>query len=317
MRPVPPLREVGDVAHDIHVERHPPDRAIAEIAARQHSVVARRQLVRLGLGRGAIAHRVRVGRLFVVHTGVYCVGNPRPTGRALSMAAVLRCGPGALLSHRSAADLWALLEYAGSYFDVTVPRGGRRPRDGVRLHRPNVLRPEDRAVVEGIPVTGVARTLVDLASVVNARRLRRAVEEADRRRLFDLRAIVPLLTPGRRHAALKRVLADYTSPPHTRSELETRFVEFCRERGLPMPALNVAIGDHEVDAVWLPQRLVVELDSRGSHGHEGAYERDRIKDAALQMQGFRVLRITYGRLAREPQEVDRAIQALLDLHPIG
>jgi predicted transcriptional regulator of viral defense system len=313
------MADPGDIEHGIHGECRPrgpspSDRKIAELAERQHGVVARRQLMALELGPGAIDHRVACGRLHPVHRGVYAVGHPRLMATGLWMAAVLACGPDALLSHRSAAALWGLQSSAASRIDVTAPGRRGRGRPGIMLHRVGRLQDEDRSSRDGIPVTTVARTLLDLAESVSPRQLGRALEEAERLRLLDLQALhsVRDRSPGRQGLrALSILLADGREPLEVRSELERRFVELCREANLPLPALNAPVAGHEVDALWLRQRLIVELDGYAFHGTRAAFERDRARDLELQLAGYRVLRVTSRRLDRERPAVAAAVRSLL------
>ena len=170
---------------------------------------------------------------------------------------------------------------------------------------------------EGIPTTSVPRTLLDLADVALPRQLERAFREADRLQLLDLAAIRRLCdrSPGRRGLkALSGLVSENLGPlPATRSELERRFLDLCREAGLPMPAINVHVAGFEVDAVWIDQRLAVELDGHAFHRTRLAFERDRLRDAALQLAGFRVLRFTHRRLDREPAAVIETVRSMLAL----
>jgi predicted transcriptional regulator of viral defense system len=167
------MTDVGHLKHGMRAANGPGDRGVAELARRQHGVVARRQLVALGLGRGAIAHRLATGRLHCFHVGVYAVGHTALSYRGRWMAAVLACGPGAVLSHRSAAAHWGLRPSDRARVDVTVPWGSRARRPGIDVHRVRRLFHEDRTVEEGIPITAVPRTLLDLAEVVSRDRLDR------------------------------------------------------------------------------------------------------------------------------------------------
>ena len=283
---------------------------MAALAERQHGVVGHRQLLELGLGASTIQRRVAAGRLHPIHRGTYAVGHPTLRGLGRWMAAVLACGSGALLSHRSAAAHLGLLPSARSSIDVTVERNRRGGR-GIIVHRTRRIDAADRAVQDGIPVTSVMRTLVDLADVVSRRQLQQAVERAELRGAFDLRSL-PDLRGRRGRGILESLLDAYRDPPPTRSELERRFVEFYRRAGLPAPAMNVVVAGYLVDAAWHGQRLVVELDSYAHHGTRTAFEEDRRRDAALQLAGYRVLRVTHRRLEAEPAGVSRSIRALLD-----
>jgi hypothetical protein len=233
-----------------------PDVALAELAARQHGIVTRAQLVALGFGAGAITYRVKIGRLHLLHRGVYAVGHRPPSPLATAMAAVLACGPDSVLSHRSAAALWQILPRWYSPTEVTAPTKHRL--EGIHVHR---SRHADATTHYGIRVTTPARTLVDLADVLNPRQLTRAVNEAQVQRLITPAELTTLLTryPGRRTSRL--------TPERgaTRSALEDRFVRFIKRHQLPLPELNQTIAGHEVDAVYRQQRLVIELDSRQFH----------------------------------------------------
>lgn len=184
----------------------PRDGALAQLAARQHGVVCRRQLAAAGLGQRAIDGRLASGRLHPVHRGVYAVGHPLLSARGRWLAAVLAAGPGALLSHHSAAALWDLLATNRALVDVTVPHG-RHARPGLSIHRARRLPPADRTELDAIPVTALARTLLDLAVVLPADRLERAVEAAERLRLFDMAELDDL----RRQSRGRRGLHDARS----------------------------------------------------------------------------------------------------------
>ena len=288
---------------------------IAQLAARQHGVVARRQLFAVGLSRGAVDRRLAAGRLHFLYPAVYAVGQPHIAGPGLLLAAVLACGDHALLSHRSAAALWELLPYAGSRVHVTAARRGRRSLRGICVH--SIRRPhaENRAERSGIPLTSVARTLLDLAQNVRQDQLERAFEQAERLRLLDLAAVARLCERSNGHRGLTRLrpLVAQAGRPvaETRSELERRFLRLCDDAGLPPAAVNVVVAGHEVDALWRAARLVVEIDGFEYHGTRAAFERDRARDADLQLAGFRVVRVTARRLSREPQAVASAIGSLI------
>ena len=164
------------------------------LATRQHGVVSWRQLIDAGFGRGAIDHRCRIGWLHRMHRGVYAVGHPPLTREARWMGAVLACGDDAGLSHGCATALWEIRPYSGVWIDVTVPaRAGRVSRDRIRLHRSSTLRADDVTTHRGIPVTTVARTLLDVAATLKAPALARTVEQTEIRRLFDLTAVETML----------------------------------------------------------------------------------------------------------------------------
>jgi very-short-patch-repair endonuclease len=304
------MTDVGDIGGSIlHVSLStsaaaPEERAIAELAARQHGVVAASQLRELGFSRWAIEHRLETGRLHRIHRGVYSAGHPHLGIRGRWMAAALSYEPG-FLSHRDAAVLWDIRRSARRLIDVTTSRGQRRC-SGIDLHRVRTLDPADCTAIDGIPVTTLARTLLDLSEVVIPTHLRRAIEEAERLQKLDLRAVDACIerNPGRHGIKpLRAALAERYEPQHTRSEIERVLLELCRSAGLPLPVMNAWVCGHEVDASWPGQRLVVELDGYGFHSHRAAFERDRRRDTALQLAGYRVLRITYRRITSEPAAV--------------
>jgi very-short-patch-repair endonuclease/predicted transcriptional regulator of viral defense system len=306
---------VDELVHRIRASGQPRDRAIAALATRQHGVVARRQLTALGLGRGTIAHGLAAGRLHRLHEGVFAVGHPRITAHGRWLAAVLACGDGALLSHRTAAGLWGLSQVASANAHVTVTARGRRSRAGILLHQARRLDPADRALREGIPVTSIPRTLLDLAEVVNETQLRRAFEAADRLRLLNVAAVQDVCERSRgRHGLgrLRALLARHTyATEDTNPGIEEAFLDLCRLSGLLLPSVNVLVEGFEVDAVWFDQKLIVELDSFAFHRTRAAFERDRARDTKLLAAGYRVLRITARQLADDPAGVVETICRLL------
>ena len=272
------------------------------MASRQHGVVSLAQLLAAGLDHDAIAYRRRVGRLHLIHRGVYAVGHRPPSPLATAMAAVLACGPNAALSHRSAAALWRILPRWRQPTEVTVPTRRRRP--GIHIHRSRHI---DATTHYGIRVSTPLRTLVDLADVLNPRQLTRALNEAQVLRLISPAELTTLLTryPGRRTAQL--------TPERgaTRSPLEDRFVRFLKRHRLPLPELNQRIAGHEVDAVYRTYHLVIELDSRQFHTTPRAFEQDRDRDADLLNAGFATLRITDHRLKHQPTTEAQRLKEIL------
>lgn len=310
------MAQVSSKVAGVQPETKTPDVRLADLATTRHRVVADWELRELGFGRGAIRQRLSAGRLHLIHRGVYAVGH-RDIGRnGFLAAAVLACGPGAVLSHRTGADHWGLISSASRAIHVTVPR--RRPPAplrGVVVHLTRQLTEADRTEHDGIPVTSVPRTLLDLAGVARQGELLQAIEQAERLRIFDLPAVHELLgrSNGRRGAAaLRRALAELTDEaPDTRSPLEDRFVAYCRRRRLPPPALNVMVAGFWVDAAWPSRKVVVELDSRRHHSGIDAFEGDRKRDTKLQIAGFAIVRITDRRLRQEPDELEADLRSLL------
>ena len=290
-----------------------PERAIAELAAKQRGVITRAQLLELGLTRTTIDNWVKHSRLHPLYRGIFLLGHPRPIAGAPQLAAVLACGRGAVLSHLSAAGLWRLLPGREGDVDVTVP--GRNPgrRRGIRVHRVNALDRRDVRKLGGIPITSPARTIFDVAAVVRRRELEQALAEAYARRLARRSDFVSLLArrssrPGTR--AL-RALLDDGAPALTRSEAEDRLLALIRAGELPQPESNIRIGRHEVDFLWREQRLVVEVDGFAFHSSRSAFERDRRRDAELGTLGFRVMRVTWRQIVNEPEALVARLAAAL------
>jgi len=287
------------------------DHQIAKLAARQGGVVARAQLLDLGLAGAGVDTRVRRGRLHVVFAGVYAVGHPLLATRGWYHAAVLAAGPGAALSHHSAGAIWDVRRSAR--LDVTVP-GSRRRRSGLHLHRSD-LPPSHVTERDGLPVTTVARTLLDLAECLDRPRLERVWEAADRLQLLDVCAVEQVLAdcPGRRGLKpLAGLLAHQCAgAADTRSDLERAFLAVCAAHGLPAPSMNAAAGGHCVDCTWPGHRLVVEIDSWRYHRARDAFDRDRDRDVDLALAGFTVARFTDRMLQGEPGRVAARVRALL------
>jgi very-short-patch-repair endonuclease len=297
--------------------RHDPvDRAIGQIAEGQHGVISRAQLSELGVGQGALEHRITVGRLHPVHRGVYSIVGRRLLRRhGFWMAAVLACGPGAVVSHRAAAALWGIR--GGSRIEITVPRG-RRPRDGMQLHWAAL--PEDEITVHhGIPVTGIARTLLDLSAVVQRDELRSAMRQAEQLRLTDPLGLAPLIERYPRKPGIPILRAVLEEAQRglgiVRSEFEERFQAFLLNACLPSPKTNVLIEGMEVDSAWPAQRLIVELDSRSAHDTHQAFEQDRVRDRRLEVAGWSVIRVTWRQLHDTPAELEADLRKLLGLSP--
>ena len=299
------------------------DHELRRVAERQHGVVALRQLVAAGACPRAVGRRVERRTLHIVHRGVYVFGHGNLRGDGRVMAAVLAGGEGAAASHLSAAQLWDVPVSRGGPAHVTVARA-RQQRRGIVFHRAT-LSPDELTSVRGIGVTTVARTLLDLASLLPRQRLETALREAEYRGLTDL---VPVSVLVERHAGARGVRSlreliesSALGDDRTESELEDRFSAFVDARRLPEPRRNVALTADgkpiRADCVWSPQRLIVELDGRSAHSRRSAFESDRARDRALQVAGWRVVRVTWAQLHVSPDALERDLRALLAAPPSG
>jgi very-short-patch-repair endonuclease/predicted transcriptional regulator of viral defense system len=292
------------------------DKLIAQIAESQYGVISLDQLRTAGLAIGAINSRVRAGRLYRLHTGVFAVGYRRLSREGHWMAAVLALGDGAVLSHVSAAALWGLRPTSAAATHVTVRTiGGRKKRGRIVVHRSRTFAPSDVTHHNAIPVTSVARTLLDIAPMLAPGRLERAVERSLALRSFDLLAVEAALDANPRRpgaAALANIVATIQDePPLTRSELEALMRDLCDAHDLSRPAVNMIVEGSEVDFFWRAERLIVETDGHETHGTRAAFERDRAKDARLTALGYRVVRFTYRQLVYERPLVVATLRALL------
>jgi hypothetical protein len=291
---------------------------MAQLAARQHGIVARRQLADIGIRDRGIKRRVSHGHLHRIHPGVYAVGHPRLTSEGRWMAAVLACGEGAVLSHLDAAVLWKIYDSQRTRVHVTVL--SRRQVHGLWIHRARRLDPRDVTVHDAIPVTTVARTLVDLTDLLPRDRLLRAMREADYLRLLDLDSLNAAVdrASGRRNLTrLKQALAHHREGQIVRGELEHRFLELVGGAGLPAPETNVRVTTRKriytVDCLWRNTGVAVELDGRAAHARTAAFEEDRARDAALSAIGLRPLRYTWRRVTAESAEVVAELRAVSGL----
>lgn len=296
------------------------DGLIARIAGSQHGVVTLAQLSNAGVSPCAARKRVEKGRLHPVHTGVYAVGHPLLSREGHFMAAVLSCGPGAVLSHCSAAELWGLTPATSREIDVTAPnRRGRIPA-GIAAHRDGALRTADRANAHGIPCTTVARTLLDLAATLPRWELRKAAAEAEVLALLDVTKVRALIRHcrGRRGVARLRLCIDELDPStkRTRSELERMFLALCRRSGLPPPEVNVPLDAAGLrlrpDFLWRDARLIIEADSRQFHGTRSAFELDRHREQRFFAAGWQVVRCTWRQVEHNPRELICLLRAGLE-----
>jgi hypothetical protein len=276
----------------------PLDRALAALARRQWGVVSLAQLQALGLGARAVQQRAAAGRLHRVHRGVYAVGHRVLRAEGHRLGAVLACGAGAVLSHRSAAAHWELLATSQQRIDVTAPRS-RQGVPGIRLHTSRSLDAQDTTSHQGIPITTVHRTLLDLAATTRADQLERALAQAMYLQLYDQRAIDDVIARSNGHRGTN-VLKEATKqePKITKSMWEIRMLRLVRGANLPEPITNRPLhapdhGECKPDFYWPAHGLIVETDGWEAHRTVAAFRADRAKDAALTAAGYKVLRFTW------------------------
>lgn len=280
-----------------------PDRVVAWIAARQLGLITAEQLIAAGVGRGSIHWRLANGSLHRVFRGVYLVGHSVPAPGAFEFAAILACGPGAVVSHRSAAGLWRLAAPPTGEVALTVVGRDCRSRAGLRVHQVEALDPRDRSRRQGIPLTAPARTLIDYASTPGIDESERAIAEA-----FALK----LLTESQLNAAMQRaphragvaqvkdILGQDGGPRRTRSGGERAMLRLIRAAGLPVPLTNHQIMGYTAEFFWPEVGLIVELDGGDFHRPRPAFERDHRRDIVHMDAGHEVLRVSGQQLDQEP-----------------
>ncbi len=293
------------------------DDLIAATARRQHGVITHTQLCGLGLTGPAIAYRLRVGRLHRMHRGVYAVGHPALSTTGRYLAAVVAIGPGAVLSHVAAAELWGVLQPgARRAVDVTVARHLAH-RAGIRVHCVRAVNDDDRTRLEGIPITTPQRTLLDLAATgASEWTLRRAVGEAEVQRRASARSLIEAIERAGPRAGSARLGAIVRpGPAPTRSVLEDRTLAFLEAHGFPRPQVNVRLavlgGEVEADFLYPEQRLVIETDGARFHDHSLARERDAKRQARIEAAGYRVLRLTWQQLTGDGLQTVTRLRAAL------
>lgn len=291
------------------------DAVIRRLGEANNRVVTRRMLDAAEIGTNVITHRVATGRLYRHHHGVYLLDPPEKASRiTLMTAAVEACGPTAVLSHRSAAEIWGLLPEQRGYIEVTVAAHNAGDRPGIRRHRVRTLDPRDIRPRRGIPVTSPARTILD-----NARHplleaiLGTALDKGlvAKREIEDAIARCPTRRLGVKR--LRALLNQSGGPRRTRSWGERRLLSLIRDAGLPVPLTNRLLLGFQVDAVWPDLKLVVEVDGHEFHGDRDSFENDRARDAALVAAGYRVIRFTATQLDEQPLVVLGQLAAALAL----
>jgi len=288
----------------------------ARLGNRQQGAVARRQLVAAGVSRHAIDHALSCGQLHRRYRGVYIVGHLALAPYAEEAAARLACGDDAVISHRSAAYLWGLIEKRPAEVEVTLVGGHCRPRKGIRAHRVTTLDERNLRRRHGLPVTSPARTVIDISSdSVGDRELEALIAEGRANRLLrDGELERALALAGRRPGTgrLRALLRAEGEPGITRSDGERLLRRYLRAAGLPQPKTNHKIGRWEPEFLWPAERVIVELDSYDFHSDRAAFERHRRKDMALRDAGYTVIRITGRQLKNEPLLVIAHIARALD-----
>jgi very-short-patch-repair endonuclease len=284
------------------------------LVGRQHDVVARGQLIGLGLTPAAIEHRLRSGRLHRVRRGVYSVGTPTLTGHGRWMAAVLACGDGSVLSHGSAAALWRIGRERRGLVEVSVLGTVPRRRKGLLVHRRTRLKAPDIGVHEGVPVTSPVQSLIDLAAQLGRRATERAVNEADIRELVDPPTLRAALDrhPGEPGVDILRTLLDRRTFRFTRTELERWFIPLAAEAGLPVPLTAQWVNGFEVDFYWPGLGLVVETDGLRYHRTPAEQARDRVRDQTHTAAGLSQLRFTHEQIRYEPDYVRSILRRTVD-----
>jgi very-short-patch-repair endonuclease len=285
--------------------------ALWALVERQHGVVSRAQLLELGVSGKAIAHRLRNGRLHRVIRGVYAVGRPELTRHGRWMAAVLACGPGAVLSHGSAAALWQIRPEWRREIEITVPRGSRRTHSGIRVRRRN-LAPGDITTVQGIPVTTPVRTLVDVAGFLSRDPLEAAINEADKLDLVNpvkLREALDGMPhqPGAPH--LRKTL-DRRTFVMSDSTLERYFRPIARRAGLRGLLTQQRVNGFKVDFYSPELGIVVETDGLRYHRTPAEQARDHIRDQTHAAAGLIPLRFTHEQVRYDPGYVERTLAAV-------
>jgi very-short-patch-repair endonuclease len=279
------------------------DQRIAAIASVQRGRVSRRQLLSAGITDAMVHRLTAVSALHRVHHGVYAVGHLAPIELGRETAALLAFPPGAVLSHTTAAGVWAMRPLPENG-DIEVTRlDADGHRTGVRVHRTHVLDGCDMRIHRGLPITSPARTLLDLAGILTPREHERALDEALIQRLVrlqDIRRILERMPLRAGAPALRALLEARQSSTLTRSQAEERFLELIRAAGLPLPQVNVHLHGFTVDFYWPEQRVVVEIDGYRYHSTRSAFERDRRKDGVLRAAGIDVHRISWGQMESEP-----------------
>jgi very-short-patch-repair endonuclease len=284
-------------------------RCALRLAEGQWGVVADRQLVNCGVSTSAISRWAASGRLHRIYPRVYAVGHKAIPLEGRLLAAILYAGPGAALSHASAASWWSFISWVPDTVHVTSPRQ-RQSLKTVRVHRAERT---ERVMRNGLPVTPAARTLLDFAAMAPLERVRGAVAEADFRHRLDLDAIDRITGVGRPGSKKLRQALALHRPEYarTKSDLERLFLDLCRRHRLPLPSVNVSVGPYMVDALWRAERVIVELDGGDGHASYGQMLRDRERDLYLRRVGHDVRRYSWRQVTRRQAQVAADVRRAL------
>lgn len=287
------------------------DEIIGALASRSHGVVTHAMLTSAGITQGEIKHRRASGALLTVHPCVYRVGHRACSPEATYLAAVWACGQRALLCGRAAAYLWGLIKANSPPPAEVVAPTERRVR-GVRTRRSRSLSARDATTCRGVPVTTVARTVVDLASVLSLSDLGRAVHEAEvKYGMTPIQVEAALAShPTTKGARNLRVITR-GDERISLSKLESRFLELCTEAGLPLPQMNCRVGTRRVDCRWQVPPLTVELDGYRFHRSRHAWEQDRHREREARARGDDFRRYTYGDVFEDPRYMLAELRGLL------
>jgi very-short-patch-repair endonuclease len=288
------------------------DRAAWDLVRAQHGVLTRGDLLRLGFSAKGIKHRVASGRLHPVAAGIYAVGRPELSPHGRWMVAVLACGDGAVLSHRSAAELWGIGYEESGRIDVTIPRRSRLERPGVKVRtRPSL---DARSFVHrhGIPVTSPVQTLIDLATELKPLRLERSVNEADKLDLVDPETLRRALGEHKGEPGVKKLatLLDRHTFRLSDSDLEVLFRPLARAAGLPAPLTKHQVLGYEADFFFPDPDLIVETDGLRYHRTPAQQARAAKRDQTHTAAGLRVLRFTHWQITHEADEVTNVLRRI-------
>jgi very-short-patch-repair endonuclease len=282
------------------------------LAARQHGVVSRAQLLAIGFSAKTIQRRLADARLHILWRGVYAVGRPDISRHGRLLAATLACGPDAFISHWSAAELWEIMASRPGPIHVSVIAAYDRRLSGITVHRRVALSAGDVTESHRVPATTATRTLIDIATSSPRSQLEAAVNEADKRDLVDPEALREAVdaAAGQPGVGALRKLLDRRTFALTDSELERRFLPLARDAGLPRPETQVHVEGFRVDFYWRDLSLVVETDGLRYHRTPSQQAKDRVRDQALTAAGLTALRFTHAQVRFEPSHVRSILESV-------